>query len=139
MAVSTQFSIAVHLMAGLGSYPGADLTSTQLATSVNACPSFVRRVLAKLSKANLVHTTTGKSGFCSLARKPQDISLLDIYKAVEAPKAFSIHDYPAQQACQVSSNIKSSLHKVLDRTQKAMEESLSNTSLAEIISDVKRV
>src|SRR5260370_28791647 len=51
MARNVQFSIAVHLMAGLAHGCGKDITSGNLAMSVNTSPSFVRRVLAKLSKA----------------------------------------------------------------------------------------
>jgi Rrf2 family protein len=138
MAVNTQFSIAVHIMAALGYTREADMTSTRLARSVNTSPSFVRRVLAKLSKAGLVLTATGKNGACWLARKPTDVSLLDIYRAVEAPKAFSIHRYATQRPCVVSCNIKSSLSRVLAKTQTAMEASLEKISLAEIISDLKR-
>ena len=79
MAVSTQFSIAVHMMAGLGYTGASDMTSTQLAASVNTSPSFVRRVLSKLSKADLVSTTMGKTGSTALARDPKQISLLEIY------------------------------------------------------------
>jgi len=138
MPVSTQFSIGVHLMAGLGYAPTGEVTSTHLAASVNTSPSFVRRILAKLSKANLVSTTMGKTGSCSLARNPAEISLLDIYRAVEAPKAFVIHDYPEQKACAVSCAIKSSMDKVLSKTQLSMEESLGEISLADVIADLPK-
>lgn len=138
MAASTQFSIAVHMMAGLGYSGASDMTSTQLAASVNTSPSFVRRVLAKLSKAGLVCTTMGKTGSTALARDPRDISLLEIYKAVEAPKAFAIHDYPVQQHCKVSCEIKTSMEKVLERTQSSMEQSLDGISLADVIADLPR-
>lgn len=138
MAVSTQFSIAVHMMAGLGYAGSADMTSSQLAASVNTSPSFVRRVLAKLSKADLVSTTMGKTGSTALAKDPKDISLLEIYKAVEAPKAFAIHDYPVQQHCKVSCAIKSSMDKVLEKTQSSMEKSLGEITLAEVIADLPR-
>lgn len=138
MATNTQFSIAVHVMAGLGAraLSGVGAPSGALAQSVNACPSFVRRVLAKLSKAGLLRTSTGKGGFCALARPAASISLLDIYKAVEAPKAFAIHDYPEQKSCAISCGIKSSMQKVLDRTQSSMEASLRKTSLADVLADV---
>ncbi len=138
MAVSTQFSIAVHMMAGLGFLPEAETTSTQLASSVNTSPSFVRRILSKLSKAGLVHTKMGKTGSTSLAREPREITLLEIYRAVEAPKAFVIHDYPAKPACRVSCGIKTAMEKVLYRTQNSMEQKLGEISLAEIIADVSR-
>src|SRR5882672_3921967 len=99
MANNTQFSIAVHLMAGLACGCDQDLTSTDLAMSVNTSPSFVRRILAKLSKAGLVETATGKAGACWLAKDTKEISLLDIYKTVDAPKAFAIHDYSEQKEC----------------------------------------
>lgn len=137
MPVNNQFSIAVHLMAGLG-YAPTEVTSASLAKSVNTSPSFVRRVLAKLSKANLVCTRMGKTGSTGLARNPSDISLLDIYRAVDAPKAASIHDYPVQKSCPVSCGIKSSMDKVFERSQKAFEASLASTTLAEVIAGLQK-
>lgn len=139
LANNIQFSIAVHLLAGLAC--GCDeggVTSGHLAMSVNTSPSFVRRTLAKLSKAGLVETATGKAGACWLAKDAKNISLLDIYKAVDAPKAFAIHSYTEQKSCTVSCYIKTALEKALTKTQKAMEASLAETSLAQIVSDIKK-
>ena len=139
MAVNTQFSIAVHLLAGLAC--GCDkngVTSGQLAESVNTSPSFVRRTLAKLSRAGLVKTTTGKAGACRLAKDAKEISLLDIYKAVDAPKVFAIHEYSEHKACYVSCHIKTALENALNKTQKAMEAGLVTISLAQIVSEVKK-
>jgi Rrf2 family protein len=138
MAINTQFSIAVHLMAALAWRCGRDTISAKLAASVNTSPSFVRRVLAKLSRAGLVETATGKTGACWLAKDAKAISLLDIYQAVDAPKAFSIHHYTEQKACPVSCHIKGALDKALGKTQKAMEASLADINLAQIISEVKK-
>ena len=137
MATNTQFSIAVHLMIALGFDKGQQATSSHLATSINTSPSFVRRILAKLSKANLVSTTTGKSGSCLLAKKAEDITLLEIYKAVDAPQTFAIHDYPVQNACLVSCNIEAVMQKVLTKAQNSFEGSLGETTLAEVIADIK--
>ncbi len=137
MAVNTQFSIAVHLMIALGFELGEQATSGELAASINTSPSFVRRILAKLSKGGLVSTTTGKTGACVLARKPEEISLLEIYQAVDAPKTFAIHDYPVQDSCRVSCNIESVMLKVLMKAQNAFEGNLAETNLAEIIAEIK--
>jgi Rrf2 family protein len=138
MAVNLQFSIAVHVMAALACRRPEGVTSAHLAESVNTSPSFVRRTLAKLSKAGLVETATGKAGACWLGRDARKISLLDIYQAVGAPKAFSVHSYTEQKACAVSCHIKTALEKALAKTQKAMESSLAEISLARIVSDMKR-
>lgn len=136
-AVNTQFSIAIHILVGIGT-ADHEMTSAYLANSLNAYPSFVRRILSKLSKANLVRTTTGKTGCCSLARSPKEITLLDIYEAVEAPKVFAIHSYPVQKGCDVSCGIKPCMEKVLEKTQKSMEDTLKKTSLADVIKDLKK-
>ena len=137
MAINTQFPIAVHIMAALGYHRGAAVTSAMLASSVNTSPSFVRRVLAKLSKAGLVETATGKAGACWLAKDARQISLLDIYRAVNAPKAFSIHHYTEQKLCPVSCHIKSALDKALAKTQKAMETSLKSIHLDALLSGMR--
>ena len=136
---NTQFSIAIHIMAVLGYGANVDLTSSDIAAgSINACPSFVRRILSKLSKAGLVRTSRGKSGTCLLARPARDISLLDIYEAVDAPKVFEVHTYPTQELCPVSSGFKSMMERMLDKSQLSFESNLSRTSLADIIEDLKK-
>jgi len=139
MANNVQFSIAIHILAGLAcGCEQKGVTSGQLAASVNTSPSFVRRTLAKLSKAGLVATATGKAGSCWLAKEAKDITLLDIYQAVVAPKAFAIHNYAEQKVCFVSCHIKTALERALAKTQKAMESSLDEISLAQIVSEVKK-
>jgi len=136
MGLNFQFSIGVHLMAALAERANERVPSRELASSVNTSPSFVRRVLAKLSKAGLVRTTTGKSGSCSLARAARSITLLEIYRAVEHPIPFAIHDYPVQRDCLVSCGIKSSLRKVQDQAQQALEDCLRQTTLAQVVGEI---
>ncbi len=135
-AVNTQFSIATHVMTWLGESVGRDTCSQNIAESVNANASFVRRIISRLVKAGLVESHSGNGGNCSLARKPQEISLLDIYRAVEAPPVFAIHAYPENQECRVSCHIKSSMEVVLDRAQSSFEDSLKNVTLSEVMKDV---
>jgi Rrf2 family protein len=137
VAVNTQFSIAVHLMAALGYHFDQEVISAELAGSVNTSASFVRRTLAKLSKAGLIVTATGKNGACRLACRPRDVSLLEIYRAVDAPKVFAIHDYAVQRQCPVSCRIKDALGKALGKTQTAFEKGLAQTSLADIVAELK--
>jgi Rrf2 family protein len=135
-SVNTQFSIAVHALAAIANYK-TSFTSEVLAGSVNANPVFVKRILVKLSKANLVKTTVGKSGGYDLARGPESISLFDIYSAVNPPAAFAIHAYPESKGCVVSSNIKEVMGEVLVDTQKAVDDDLKRTSLADVVAKIR--
>jgi len=135
-SVNTQFSIAVHVLAAIANYK-ATFTSEVLAGSVNANPVFVKRILVKLSKAKLVTATVGKSGGYDLARSPKGISLFDIYSAVSPPGAFAIHTYEKKKWCVVSSNIKEVMGEVLIDTQKAVENNLKRTTLADVVSKIR--
>jgi Rrf2 family protein len=138
VATNLQFSIAVHFLAGLGFQCGREMTSAAVARSVNTSPSFVRRVLSKLSKAGLVTTVTGQGGSCRLARDAEQISLLDVYQAVQAPKAFAIHTYRELKPCPVSCHIKTALEKSLGQAQHSLEAALAKITLADIIADIRQ-
>ena len=134
---SVQFAVASHIMAALGIYPCGEVGSATLADSVNANPTFVRKSLSKLSKAGLVVTTRGKNGASVLARPAKQITLLDIYRASEAPRAFAIHSYPVEKRCPVSRNLKECMSAVLSQTQKSFEKSLAQITLADLIGQIR--
>lgn len=129
-AMNTQFAVSLHLLAALGSVEGGSCSSAYLAGSVNATPSFVRRILAMLVEAGLVKTTRGAAGCCTLARPASAISLLDVYRAVRPPKVFALHDYPKQERCSISCRMKTATSSLLDDVQEGMEAVLRERSLA---------
>src|SRR5580704_16006348 len=59
---SVQFAVAPQIMAVLGFDHGAEVSSTTVAGSVDADPTFVRKSFPKVSKAGLVVTKRGKRG-----------------------------------------------------------------------------
>jgi Rrf2 family protein len=137
-ATSVQFSVAAHIMAALGFYPGQETASAILAESVNAEPTFVRKSLSKLSKAGLIVTTRGKNGASKLTRSPKRITLLDIYRASAAPPAFTIHRYPVEKRCPISRNIKGCMSSVLRKAQGSFEKTLDGITLADVVGDIRR-
>jgi Rrf2 family protein len=134
---SVQFTVAAHIMAGLGYKHGEEISSAILAKSVNADPTFVRKSLSKLSKAGLVVTKRGKSGASVLARAPREITLLDIYRASAAPPAFAIHSYPVDKRCPVSCHLKECMSGVLSQAQYSFERSLAKITLAHLIGRIR--
>jgi Rrf2 family protein len=135
-ATNVQFSVAVHLMMALGFYHGRGVTSAALAQSINADPTFVRKMVAKLGKAGLLKATRGKGGACVLARPAASITLLDIYHAAQPPAAFSIHAYPAEPACRVSVNVKQLLGNIQGGAQRAVEHALAQHRLSDLINEI---
>jgi Rrf2 family protein len=132
--INNQFSIGVHIMTALGDHHGEQVKSAHLTASVRAHESQVRTVLSKLVKAGLVVTSRGRNGFSSLSRPAHKISLLEIYKAVEAPPVFSIHAYPKENTCRTSCTHKEAMAELLADTQRAFETRLGQRMLSEMIS-----
>jgi DNA-binding IscR family transcriptional regulator len=119
-ATSVQFTIAAHIVAALGFFRGKEIPSATLAESVNADPTFVRKSLSKLSKSGLIVTRRGKNGASGLTRPPEQITLLDIYRASGAPATFAIHSYPVEKRCPISINSKGCMSSVLKKLRGAL-------------------
>ena len=120
-------------MTALGDHHGELVTSAHLTASVRAHESQVRSVLSKLVKAGLVVTSRGRNGFSSLSRPASKISLLEIYKAVDASPVFSIQEYPKEKTCRTSCTHKEAMVELLEDIQRAFETRLNQRMLSEMV------
>ena len=68
-----------------------------------------------------------------LAKLPERITLLDIYKAVEGDKPLLHLDTHTNPECGVGVNIQLALQEFYDKVQKDAEDSMAGISLADII------
>lgn len=111
-------------------------TSEWMATSIGVNPVIVRNVTGMLRRAGLVKTHRGVAG-ANAARPFSEISLLDVFKAVEAEtEIFSIHPRPNQE-CPVGSRIKGALEHAFGDVQGAMEDKLGIITMADVLRDLK--
>lgn len=137
MQISTRFSMAVHTLLVIGYFaPEQRATSTFIAKSVNANPVVIRRMLGQLKDAGLVEVEMGLGG-ATLARDAEQITLLDVYRAVESSEEhlFNFHEDP-NPACPVGRNIHAALDGELDAAQAALENRLAQTTLADLLDRV---
>jgi len=74
---------AVYYLTQLGSENRA--ATSHIAKEQHIPPSFLAKIISQLSVAGLLHTSRGARGGVSLARDPQDISLLDVVEAIDGP------------------------------------------------------
>jgi len=65
--------------------PNQRAATSQIAEKMEIPPSFLAKIISQLSIAGLIHTSRGARGGVSLARKPEDISLLDVVEAIDGP------------------------------------------------------
>ncbi|BFT75171.1 Rrf2 family transcriptional regulator [Paenibacillus sp. P36] len=131
--ISTRFSIAVHTLSLIAVSSTEDCTGDYIAGSVNTNPVVIRRIMGLLKKAGLVEVRPGVGG-ASLLKTPEDITLLDIYRAVhviEDNQLFRFHEDP-NEGCPVGRNIESVLQSELSEAQSAMEHRLAQTTLSQL-------
>jgi len=134
--VNQQFTFAVHIMTALAFTPDEVIGSQILAASVNTNPVVIRRLLLALRRARLVETFTGKHGGARLRKKPREISLVDIYDAVEPRPVIPVNERKAFKKCHVSCNMKSIMSAVGESTEGAVRKHLRGISLAQLVRKV---
>ncbi|QRG70033.1 Rrf2 family transcriptional regulator [Brevibacillus choshinensis] len=138
MKISSRFSVAVHILSLLSIESSSHCTSEWIAGSVNTNPVIIRRVLGQLKKAGLAHVRSGTGG-ATLAKELKDITLLDVYRAVdvvEEGRLFHIHEQPNPQ-CPVGANIQFVLELILTRAQNAMEEILGKVTMEVLVTHLR--
>lgn len=137
MPANSRFAIAVHiltLMARAGSEP---LKSDKVAASVNTNPVVIRRILCALSKAGLVVSQTGAAGGSRLALKPGQITLLEVYRAVDGGDVFALHSQPPNAKCPVGMNIEAALDLILHEVELGVERVLEKITIEKVLKSIE--
>ena len=134
--VNQQFTFAVHIMTALAFSPGEVIGSQKLAVSINTNPVVVRRLLLALRRARLIETFAGKHGGARLRKKPNHVSLVEIYDAVESRPVILINERKASKRCHVSCNMKSIMTYVAEGTEEAVRKHLRGITLTQLVRQV---
>jgi len=137
MSTSSRFAVAVHVLSLMAWAEDEPLKSEQVAESVNTNAVVIRRMLCELAESKLVVSQSGAMGGSRLARQPEQITLLDIYQAVENRGVFSLHRHPPNRDCPVGVNIGPVLNQVLDEVDTAVESVLANITIKDVVSRLK--
>lgn len=132
MTGNSRFAVSVHILAYLAFRKDVAVPSAEIASSVDTNPVVIRRLLAALVKANLVATHKGATGGFTLTKAPNEITLFDIYHAVEPHPTQGLKRFAPNHRCPVGARIEEILHGVFGRAQTAMEAELSQVSLADV-------
>jgi Rrf2 family protein len=137
MSTSSRFAVAVHVLALLAMDGEQLITSEYIAGSVNTNPVVIRRILGRLREAGLVIAQSGVGGGASLVRRPERITLLDVYQAVEAGDVFSFHPRSPNPHCVCGRHIQAVLGKVFSKAEAAMEKVLAEVTVAQIMQEIE--
>ncbi len=137
MKLNTNLTVAIHTILCIAYFEkDYKVTSDFIAGSTGMNPVIIRKILGKLQAAGMVETKTGVGG-STLSKKAEEITLLDVYKAVSEEKesersVFNFHVNPNPK-CPVGSKIHAVLDEPLKSAQKALEEELKKTTIKDLM------
>lgn len=136
--MDTKFSVAVHVLILVSESPHP-MTSDQMAGSVGANASYIRKILALLKKAGIVDGHRGISGY-SLLIAPDQLTLLRIYRAVteeEQTHILDIHQNPSD-LCMVGRHIRPVLTELFAQVEDSFARSLASKTLADCMDAIRK-
>ena len=136
--MDNKFSSAIHTLI-LISESDKLLTSEDIAGSVGTNASYIRKIIGLLKKKDIIESHRGVSGF-ALKPKSEDLTLLQIYQAVnvtERLSLFDLHQNP-NDACVVGRHIKPVLTGMFVEMEDAFARLLAEKTLADCIGKMRK-
>jgi Rrf2 family protein len=86
MQITRQADYALRAMLYLAQLePTQRAATSQIADEQHIPPSFLAKIISQLSIAGLIHTSRGARGGVSLARPPEEVSILEVVEAIDGP------------------------------------------------------
>jgi Rrf2 family protein len=122
MRISERVDNAIRAMAELAAGGEESMKAEAIATRQDISLKYLLDILRDLKRAELVRSKRGPTGGFALSRPASDISLADVFRAVDGPLA-DVHDAslrdlaypePAQALPEVWMAIRGSLRRVLE-------------------------
>ncbi len=143
--MTSSVEYGLHCLLFLAGREHAPASSADLAAMQGISPTLVAKIFPKLRKAGLVIAMEGIGGGYILARRPEDISVLEVVEAIDGRRRlFECQEIRGRCALfgdtppDWATRGRCSVHMTMLRAEKAMRESLSRETLADIVAAVGR-
>ena len=133
MPASCQFASGVHILALLAQSPDTFRTSNEIAESTMTHPAAVRRLMASLQEAGVVETQKGPGGGVRLAKLPRQITLAEVYQAVETSEPLHLPHTAPNKNCPIGQAMQRILEEIFSRAESALTRELARTSLSDVL------
>lgn len=134
MRINIKCSSAIHILLMIAMLPETHkVTSEFLASSVGSNPVDIRKLLSSLKKAGLIEVSRGPGG-AKLRKQPEEITLLDIYSAVDSTpldELIGVHAHPAEQ-CPFGRNIGDVLAEPYAEIGDTVRQKMASITLAQL-------
>ncbi|WP_339825541.1 Rrf2 family transcriptional regulator [uncultured Parasphingorhabdus sp.] len=131
MRNDSRLSRMLHVLLHMARHDGP-MTSEAIAAMLSTNPVVVRRTMAGLRDAGYVRSEKGHGGGWVIACDLENLSLLDVHRAVGGPRLFVIGNEHSNPDCAVEQLVNEAVEDVLNEAEALLVKRLSAVSLAEL-------
>lgn len=131
MKRNSRLSLALHTLGHMAGDPDRMQTSADIADHAGTNPVVVRRVLGKLRKAGLLASEKGHAGGWRLARSPHQITLADVYIALDE-SLIATGSEEETPDCSIEHVLQKKVASVMQDIERSLIERLAGTTIAEV-------
>lgn len=138
--IDRRFPTALQIMQSLVLMERQDrpwVSSAEFATYFRVNPTLMRRLLTTLVQHGLLQSQMGRNGGVRLARKPEAITLRDIYYAAVADKKLWTPRTNIPRRCTVSRNFGTYFESLEEDADLALANLLASRTLAESYAELE--
>lgn len=138
MASNSRLAIAIHTAGMLAVMGGCGHTSSdKIAESVNTNSVVIRRIIGLLVKHGLVEVQMGTGGGSRLTRPPNEITLAEIYLALEEGELFQVPMLEQEHSCNLGITVRPVIAEFLQEAENELLSKLQTVTLADVMQKVK--
>lgn len=133
MRANSNYTVSIQMLLLVLLAKDKKVTSDVISQSTGANPVLIRQLYKKLKDAGMIEVSVGQ-GVTTLSKDPREITLWDIYTAVEKYDVddwFKFHPKIAE-GCQIGRFFKEILSPHLEEAMEAMSRELSAVSLFQL-------
>lgn len=130
---NTHFSISIHVLTTLASLGNPTISSTDLAANAGTNAAFLRHVVRSLKAAGLINSKGGNGGGIQLAKLPDQISVGDVYRAIEGTAQIAVHTCAPNSACSATSNFPQTMSEISRRVDSGITSELDQLTIADLV------
>jgi Rrf2 family transcriptional repressor of oqxAB len=137
--IDVRFPTALQMVLSLAvaERKGERCTSAALASGIGANAVLVRKLAVPLAAEGIVISLMGKNGGLKLGRRPEAITLKDIYQSVTDEKSLFAGRSDVPSVCVVSRNITSFFREVSSSVDEAMLDRLAAVTVADSLERIE--
>lgn len=138
MASNSRFAIAIHTLGVLAVVGESPVSSEMIAGSVDTNPVVIRRIIKKLEKFGIVEVRMGTGGGSRLTRSPSEISLAQIYAALEEEVLFQSPALAEEHGCPVGKAVRPVLTRIFSDVEEKLLVWLEDVTLMDVMDSVSK-